>query len=870
MKRILLILVSCCFVSDCLAAELRVPGEYPSIQQAIDAAQDGDVVIVQTGTYRESIRFRGKAITVRASDSSGWQALRRTTIDGSKVKGSCAVFDQGETPESILEGFTLSQGRGSAVSSETGSFAAGGGVLCVNSSPTIRRCWILACDASYGGGIAMFGTCQARIVNCLITYNRASELGGAVLIRKEVAPPAGMPVRRGSVRSSGTTLSSAGGPSDDAPEAGSGPALINCTITDNETDGTHGPWPYRYDADCWDARPIIMNTIIHGSDPSLLISDLSCISHCCIRETHLFQGSYESSSAVVDMAEIPNSFGGFPGFVKIPSGLVTSVDYGSEYHLDLASPCINAGSAVALEFVQHDIDGQSRLMGARIDIGADEVQPMLVVMSPWYNDVWASGSLRNILWESHLYDGTIDVHFSAGDGTWRTIASDLPNTGSYAWEVPADVDSDTCMIAISSHEREPTVLRIDCDRFTIHPDWFGPEVDSAWPSLGGNFRRTGLSESQGPDAGCVKWKFETGAAAVASVTVGFDRRVHVGCEDGKLHTLDANGRPLWTCTMASAALSSPTVGPDGSLFVGSERGTLYAIDINGKTRWTYRTGGAIYSSPAVASDGSVYLGSADGSVYALTQGGSELWRFQTKGRGVRPRGAIFASPTLGTDGTVYIAGLYDPNLYALDPGDGSVKWGCKFRQSSGQSQLADWPFVSPVVAENGTIYQALLHDTHLYAIEPAAGGIVWSVDLADPSSAGLDGQDVRLNGEVWSEPALGPDGTIYVSTGDPYLRAIDPNGTIKWMRLLGTAGGFTLTVDRRGLVYAASEDGHIYAVNSDGVETARFATGGAPVFPVVAADDLLIVADSKDYSLLVTNEQNTIWAISSKALENEP
>jgi len=875
MKRILSILICCGLVSDCLAAELRVPGEYPSIQQAIDAAQDGDVVIVQPGTYRESIRFRGKAITVRASDLSGLQAMRKTTIDGSRDRSSCAVFDQGETPESILEGFTLSQGRGCAVSSDAGPFEAGGGVLCVNSSPTIRRCWIYANYASYGGGIAMLGTCQARILGCLITYNSAPGLGGAILIRREVAEPEGGPPGRATRSGTMGEIAVLADPlSNSTSGADNGPLIVNCTIAGNETDGIRRLWPYRYDVDCWDARPLIMNTIIYGFEPSLLISDLSCISHCCIRETHLFQGSYESSLAVVDTAQIPNSFGGFPGFVKIPSGLVTSVDYGSEYHLDLASPCINAGSAVALEFVQHDIDGQSRLMGARIDIGADEVQPMLVVMSPWYNDVWASGSLRSILWESHLYDGTIDVHFSAGDGTWRTIAGDLPNTGSYAWEVPDDVDSNTCMIAISPHEREPTVLRIDCDRFTIHPDVPGPAVESKWPTLGGSSRRTGLSKAQGPEAGCVKWTFETGGAVVASVTAGFEGRVHIACEDGKLHTLDADGQLLWVYATDSAALSSPTVGPDGSLFVGAEDGRLHAIDVNGNVRWTYRMGGPVYASPAVAPNGNVYVGSADGVVHALANNGSELWRFQTKGPGVRPTGAVFASPAIGIDGDVYVAGLYDPNLYALDAKDGSVRWACRFaasdKQDSSQPGLTAWPFVSPVVAENGTIYQALLHDAHLYAIEPGAGKIVWSVDLADLSSAGLGDQAVRLNGEVWSEPVLGPDGTIYLSTGDPYLRAVHPDGTIKWAKRLGEVGGFTLTVDRHGFVYAVSEDGYVYRVSPEGVETGRLALSGLPGFPVVAANDLLILADSKDYSLLVTNEQNTIWAISSEAMENEP
>jgi outer membrane protein assembly factor BamB len=271
----------------------------------------------------------------------------------------------------------------------------------------------------------------------------------------------------------------------------------------------------------------------------------------------------------------------------------------------------------------------------------------------------------------------------------------------------------------------------------------------------------------------------------------------------------------------------------------------------------------------VASNGNVYVGSADGTVYALANNGSEVWRFRTKGPGLCPKGAVFASPTLGTDGSVYVTGLYDPNLYALNGGDGSIKWVCQFKQSSSRSQLTSWPFASPVVAENGTIYQVLLHDAHLYAIEPRQGTIVWSADLADPCAISRPAAGPRLNGDGWSEPALGPDGTIYVSTNDPYLRAVEPTGHIKWVVQLGETGGFTLTVDKRGCAYAASEDGYVYVVRPDGSQLTRLSVGGSPTFPVLAADDVLIVPDSKDYSLLITDAKNTVWAISSKCEENQ-
>jgi hypothetical protein len=82
------------------------------------------------------------------------------------------------------------------------------------------------------------------------------------------------------------------------------------------------------------------------------------------------------------------------------------------------------------------------------------------------------------------------------------------------------------------------------------------------------------------------------------------------------------------------------------------------------------------------------------------------------------------------------------------------------------------------------------------------------------------------------------------------------------MTRLGTIGGFTLTVGNNGLIYAASNDNYLCVVNPNGQEVSRFQRNNWLSYPVIAADNTIIVADSRDNSLLNGQTKNTIFALS--------
>jgi parallel beta-helix repeat protein len=155
------------------AATLSVPGQYATIQDAIDAAIAGDVVEIADGTYKgarnKNLDFGGKAIVVQSA--SGDPSLCIIDCEGD---GRGFYFHNNEGAGSVVTGLTITEGKVSN---------GGGGVNCEESAPTFSNCTILRCTAGYGGGFRAFNYFFHQfptLTDCTIKDNTGISGGGGI------------------------------------------------------------------------------------------------------------------------------------------------------------------------------------------------------------------------------------------------------------------------------------------------------------------------------------------------------------------------------------------------------------------------------------------------------------------------------------------------------------------------------------------------------------------------------------------------------------------------------------------------------------------------------------------------------------------
>jgi hypothetical protein len=260
--------------------------DFNAIQAGIDAAVDGDTVLVAPGEYviTEPVTFRGKAITVQSEVGREETTIRMDTPADAN-RGSVVIFENNETATSILDGFTITGGIGLRLwIPEKSEFDwIGGGIAFNASSGTVRNCAIVQNKPKYSGGgvVAPFGS-SLNLVNCLVAGNTAAYGGGIACSYGSTVTMTDCIVRDNSVGNDGGGLICV---FDNASLV-----MNNCYIAKNYSGGVGGGVSCLHNASVTMTHCAIAGNTGYNGAAGILIYDQSpaTVSNCTIARNRAF------------------------------------------------------------------------------------------------------------------------------------------------------------------------------------------------------------------------------------------------------------------------------------------------------------------------------------------------------------------------------------------------------------------------------------------------------------------------------------------------------------------------------------------------------------------------------------------------------
>ena len=329
-------------------------GPKATIQAAINATSNGDVVFVADGVYtgsgNKNLSYNGRLITVRSANGPD------DCIIDCQGTDRAFIFVNGETTASVIQGFTITNGSailggaffaenagasvldcvfdsntaevgGAIYHREAGDLilenctftanvgtAAVGGMFSIESNVTLSDCdFVMNVGSSSIGGLGV-GFGEINLTNCTFFQNVGNFVGGGIA--------GGNDITLVNCAFSGNTASKGGG-----LQNGGIATLINCTFGNNVSNGVQNDGQ---------GSAVLANCVLWDNTPAQLEGDSFAVSYSDIQ-------------------------GGWPGTGNIDADPLFVHPAGDDLRLAFGSPCIDAGDNDAVpDGITTDLDGNPR------------------------------------------------------------------------------------------------------------------------------------------------------------------------------------------------------------------------------------------------------------------------------------------------------------------------------------------------------------------------------------------------------------------------------------------------------------------------------------------------------------------------------